>query len=60
MWETPGDRERQGKLVCCSLWVTVSWTLLRDGITATTRNKSVAPLIASCVRRPPAGLWVNW
>ena len=40
--------------------VATSWTRLRDGITATTRNKNVAPLTASSVRCPPADLWVNW
>ena len=28
--QTPGNSEEQGRLVCCSPWVTKSWTQLSD------------------------------
>ena len=34
--QTPGDSEGQGSLVCCSPWITKSWTWLSDWITETT------------------------
>ena len=38
--QTLGDSEGQGSLVCCSPWVTKSWTWFRDW-TATTTNMVV-------------------